>query len=179
MSASNGFPLILTPSATLGGLRTPDEAPILPDGTWYEADEPEDGLLYEFEPGALAAATHVTCDVLLEGSSLGVFAVRLHEGGDGRTFTCHFGFLNQCQARMRMPLEAVEQNRWMFPREGAWLKVLCSGDRVDLTKVDRLTFICFRKGDGPVRWCMTPLRAVAKAPPLLSAPLLPTGPLLD
>ena len=33
---------------------------------------------------------------------------------------------------MRAPLEAVDQNRWRFEREAAWMKPLCGGDRVDL-----------------------------------------------
>ena len=37
-------------------------------------------------------------------------------------------------ARMRVPLEAVDQNRWRYPREGAWLKPMCGGDRVDLAR---------------------------------------------
>jgi len=83
------------------------------------------------------------------------------------------------QGRVRLPLEAVRQNRWLFPREGAWLKVIAAGDRVDLAKVDRLTFVVVRKAEGPVRWAMTPLQAVNGAPPRLTAPLLPAGPLLD
>ena len=39
-----------------------------------------------------------------------------------------------------MPLEAVNQNRWRYDREGAWLKPRCGGQRVDLSKVDRMRF---------------------------------------
>jgi hypothetical protein len=103
----------------------------------------------------------------------------LQEGENGPAFGFSFGLLSQCQARLRMPLEAVSQNRWRFERQGAWLKPTCFGERVDLKKVDRLSLLVRAKSSLPARWCMTPLTAVSEEPPPLEAPLLPKGKLLD
>jgi hypothetical protein len=78
-----------------------------------------------------------------------------------------------------MPLEAVNQNRWRYDREGAWLKPMCSGDRVDLDRVDRMSLTILRKSAQPVRWCMTPLVATVDVPLKLDEPILPRGPLID
>ena len=56
-----------------------------------------------------------------------------------------------------MALSAVDQNRWQFPREGAFLKPMCWGDRVDLERVDRIEIIVQRKSAEPARWQQTPL----------------------
>jgi hypothetical protein len=154
------------------------ETPIA-GATWYLAHEVEDGLAYRFAAGALANARYLTADLLLDGTHLAVFVLRLQEGEAGPVFNLTYGALNQCSARLRMPLEAVKQNRWRYEREGAWLKPLCSGERVNLGKVDRMTITVLRKSDKPVRWCMTPVTATAEEPPLLDELVLPQGPLLD
>jgi hypothetical protein len=56
---------------------------------------------------------------------------------------------------------------------------LCHGERVDLTKVDRMTLTILHKGPLPVHWCMTVLTATTTEPPLISKPILPAGTLLD
>ena len=81
-------------------------------------------------------------------------------------------------ARMALPLAAVDQNRWSFERQGAWLKPNCYGDRVDLTRVDRARLYLLRSAPETVHWCHTPLRAVEEVQPL-THPYLPKGPLLD
>jgi hypothetical protein len=90
-----------------------------------------------------------------------------------------YGLLNQCGARIRMPLEAVDQNRWRYEREGAWLKPICRGEMVNLEKVDRMMLQVERKAAGHVRWCLTPLIISVDEPPLLEKPILCKGPLLD
>ena len=169
----------LRPERTLATLTEEHTAVQLADATWYVAQEVDDGLAYRFDAGALAAMRYVTADFLLDGTHLAVFAVDLQEGEGGPNFRLHFGLLNQCQARMRFALALVDQNRWMVDREGAWLKPICSGDRVDLAKVDRLTITVIRKSDEPVRFCLTPLTASAAEPERITTPLLPRGPLLD
>jgi hypothetical protein len=94
----------------------------------------------------------------LDGDTTVQFAITLHEGEQGRVFRYTFGGLPQCGFRVRMDLGLVDQNRWMADREGALLKPLCSGDRVDLDKVDRTVFTLRRKAPGPARWAMTPFR---------------------
>ncbi len=183
------LPLTLTPERLLGGLRQEDAPAPLPGATWYTAEAVGDGLAYTFPPGALAGANFLTADLLVDGNLLAVYTLVLQEGEDGPAFRLLYSALNQCSARLRMPLEAVNQNRWRYPREGAWLKPMCGGDRVDLAHVDRLTITVLRlaeqgkaeqgKSAPPVRWCQTPLCATVEAPPLLKELVLPQGPLID
>lgn len=174
----------LKPESILGCLiQEPDPAPF-PDAIWYTGTEPHDGLVYRFPPGSLSQAAYLTADVLLDGNHLCTFRIVLQEGEDGPQFSLSQGFLNQCQARIRMPLEAVNLNRWMYEREGAWLKPRCGGQRVDLFKVDRMRFEIERMpysldGPLPVRWCITPFNVTITEPPFIQKPLLPKGPLLD
>ncbi|MFB3827354.1 MAG: hypothetical protein ACE15B_11325 [Bryobacteraceae bacterium] len=169
----------LDPAGTLGSLRRQDGPAPIQGASWYTADADGAGLAFRFPPGALAGVRYLTTDMLLDGDTVAVFAIFLQEGDQGRAFRFAFGALNQCSLRVRMPLELVNQNRWMSDREGAFLKPLAGGDRVDLEKVDRARFVISRKGPGPARWCMTPLAAEGGEVPRLARPLLPKGPLLD
>ena len=63
----------------------------------------------------------------------------------------------------------IIQNRWGIDREGAFLKPRVSGDRVDLSQVDRMSLYVVRKEPGQIRWCMTDFIATATA----SMPELP------
>jgi hypothetical protein len=171
--------MTLQPTSLIGAL-SPEAGPVpIPGATWYTAQSEGDGLDYRFPAGTLAVARYLTADLLLAGADLATFTLYLQEGEDGPLFGLNFGLLNQCQARLRMPLDAVNQNRWLYPREGAWLKPRCLGARVDLRRVDRLRLVVERKSAQPVRWCMTPLTATADEPPLLTDPMLPRGALLD
>jgi len=129
--------------------------------------------------GALATARYLTADMLITGTHTCVFLLTLQEGEEGPAFGLSYTALNQCAARLRMPLEAALQNRWRYPREGAWLKPLCTGERVDLRRVDRMSITVLRKSDQQVHWCLTTVTATIVEPPLLADPLLPRGPLLD
>jgi len=173
------LPFTLTPHSLLGALSQEDAPTPLAEATWYTARENGDGLAYTFPKGALVGARYLTADTLLEGEHLVVFALHLQEGDDGPTFALSYGLITECAARLRVPLEAVNQNRWRYEREGAWLKPICGGQRVDLRKVDRIRLTVLRKGPNPARFCLTPLVAVAEEPPKLEAPLLPKGKLLD
>jgi len=179
MASEGKLPLVLSISGVVGALRTGQaEAPI-PGATWYVAQAEDDGLTYRFPAGALASARFLTADFLVDGNTMVVFALRLQEGESGPAFGLVFSALNQCQARVRMPLEAVNQNRWRYEREGAWLKPMCFGDRVDLSNVDRVSISVLRKSGQPARFCLTPVTATADQPPALTDPILPKGPLLD
>ena len=179
MAERANLPLQLDPEEMVGGLVREDEAAPIAGATWYVAEAADDGLSYRFPEGALAEAKYLTADLLVDGDHLVVLALRLQEGEGGPTFMLLFSALNQCQARLRMRLEAVDQNRWRYDREGAWLKPMCAGDRVDLAKVDRMTITVLRKSDRPARFCLTPVAATAVKPERLDAPVLPKGPLLD
>lgn len=173
------FPYPIPFQGLLGGATREAEPAPLSGGAWYTAQETGDGLAYSFPAGVLADANYLTADLLLDGERLAVFSLALQEGEDGPVFRLSFGLLNCCQARLRMPLEAVNQNRWRYEREGAWLKPICMGERVDLAKVDRLALTVYRKSREPVRWCMTPLTATREEPEKLTKPLLTQGKLLD
>ena len=169
----------LGPLEMVGRLRSESgEAPV-PGSTWYVAESAGDGIAFRFERGALSDAKWLTSDMLLDGALIAVFTVVLREGERGRSFRFSFGALPQCSLRMRLDLALVDQGRWLVDREGAFLKPLCSGDRVDLRQVDRVTLTISRKGPNPVRWCMTPVTAMTDTPPRLTTPILPKGPLVD
>jgi hypothetical protein len=164
---------------TLGGLQEEDGTPPIEGARWYVAEKSGDGMLYTFEAGALARAKWLTTDMLLEGKEVAAWSITLREGEKGRQFRLNFGGLAQVSFRVRFDLSLVDQRQWQADREGAFLKPLVSGDRVDLAKVDRLGFTLHRKGPKPVRWCMTPLAAAAGAPAKLTELVLPKGPLVD
>jgi hypothetical protein len=169
----------MLPEKFIGLLESESAQAPLPGAVWYNAQAAGDGLEYRFLAGMLVGSNYLTADLLMEGRHLVVFSLVLQEGENGPAFGLGFGLLNQCQARLSMPLEAVNQNRWLYPREGAWLKPRCFGQRVDLHKVDRMIIQVNLKSDQPVRWCMTPVEATVEEPPRLEKPLLPKGVLLD
>jgi len=170
---------ILNLSGYIGGLRSEKNESPLVSATIYTANSVGDGLEYRFPAGELSNAKYLKSDFLLEGNLLAVFQLSLQEGDSGPVFHMIFGLLNQCQARMRAPLDAVHQNQWRYPREDAWLKPMCGGEKVDLEKVDRLRITLLRKGPHPVKWHMTDLEVWESEPPLLTDPILPAGPLID
>lgn len=165
--------------APIGSLRQETVPSPLSRGGWHVAAAVGDGLTYRLGPDHLAHAKYLCADFLLDGNQLVVFQLRLHEEGSDRTFCLSFGLLAQCSARMRLPLWAVKQNRWLLNREGAWLKPLCGADPVDPARVDRIDFVVKQMPDGRVRWCMTPLVATVGEPDRITVPLLPKGRLLD
>jgi len=173
------LPFALTLDGLIEGLALVSGDDLIPGAVWYEADAGGQGLVYSFPVGALAEAHYLTADMLLDGTTLTTFVLYLQEGEDGPRFGMSFGLLNQCSARLRIPLEAVNQNRWRYPREGAWLKPLCRDQRVDLRRVDRALLVVERKGPDLSRFCLTPLTATMATPPLLEKLVLPKGVLLD
>lgn len=176
---STTLPFTLEPACLLGALAGEDaEAPIA-GATWYTAHNPGDGLSYTFPAGTLQDAHYLTADMLLDGTHTVSFTLYLQEGEDGPLFGFNFGLLNQVSARMRTPLEAVNQNRWRYEREGAWLKPRCRNDRVDLRRVDRMRIEVERKSAEAARFCITPVTVTADAPPKLDSLVLPKGELLD
>lgn len=169
----------LKPAALLEGLKTETGDTPLEGAVWYVAEKENAGMLYTFPKGALAEAACLSSDLLVDGNRLAVFNMTLQEGEAGPRFTLRYMNLTQVQSRIRFPLENVNMNRWRLEREGAWLKPICGGERVDLREVDRLTITILHKSDEPVRWCQTPLRVTKDEPSRLAKPLLTKGPLLD
>lgn len=177
--SASGLPLELEPSALAGACRRVDGPAIVPGATWYEAGSERDGLVFRFAPGALAGMRFLAADIYADSPELPVFQLRLQEGDEGAVFSLDYAVLPYAEARMRMQAEAINQNRWQFLREGAWLKPMAGGSRVDLARVDRMTVLVLRKSQRPVRWCQTPVTATMSEPPRLAEPRLPKGALLD
>lgn len=173
------FPLRLEPSSLLGSCTRVEAPAIVPGAVWYEAPNENDGLEFRFEPGTLASMRFLTADIFAASSDLPVFQLRVREGESGPTFTLVYAVLPNAEARMRMRAEAINQNQWQFSREGAWLKPMAGGSRVDLSKVDRMQLVVLRKSPRPVRWCQTALIASQEEPERLKQPRLPRGALLD
>lgn len=167
------------PAALLGESAVDADPGPLPGLVWYRFAGVEAGLSWEVPPGFFAGMSHLTAEVLLDGDRLGVFAIVLQEGEGGRAFRFTLGFLNQCQARIRMPLSATDLDRRAFGREGAVLGMGAHGDRIDLARVDRVRFVVARDGGLPQRIALGGFRLTAAAPEPLARPLLPRGPLLD
>jgi hypothetical protein len=170
---------LLEPDSLIEGLvAEAGEAP-LKGAVWYRAGAEGGGILYRLKPGALLKAQYLTADILLDGKYQTVFQILLREGEEGPVFRLGFALLNQSSARIRMPLSVVDQNRWRLEREGAWLKPLCGGDRVDLKNVDRMTLRVLRNGGQPSRWCLTPFQVAAEEVPRIANPIYTAGPLID
>src|SRR6266498_1076397 len=169
----------IVPEKLLGNLKQGGRETPIEGARWYRSVGEGDGLLYRFEPGALTGASYLTADMLLDGSYQTVYQLLLQGGETGPAFKLNFGLLNQCSARVRMPLSAVDQNRWMLLREGAWLKPVAGGNRVDLQRVDRMILKVLRNGGRPSRWCLTHFSVCPGQAPRITAPILPKGPLLD
>lgn len=171
--------LLLQPTTLLGDLKQEVASTPLKNSTWFSGNNIGDGLYYQFSKGALSDYTYLTADMLLDGKYMCAFLISLQEGDDGPTFTLNFKLLNQCSARIRAKLSWVDQNGWKMPREGAWLKPVVGGDRVDLKLVDRMTFTIFRNGEQAVRFCLTDFTATKFEPDLLTDLVLPKSKLVD
>jgi hypothetical protein len=175
----NNLSLELKPDSLVGDLQETTGENYLPMAKWYLANNVGDGVEYRFDKGGLVGASYVMCDMLLTGKEAGVFVLELQEGEKGATFRYQFSLMPEASARLRMPITALNMNRWMFDREGALLKPRVGGQRVDVTRLDRMRIVVYMKADNPVRWCMSPVQFRADEPPLLEQPLLPKGVLLD
>ena len=174
------LPFQLEPTTTLPGLQELDATHSPIEGArHYLAHSAGMGLEYHFAPGALEGAAYLTLDLMCTGTETGVFALELQEGDDGRVFQYFFATLPDASARLRMPMEAVNQNRWMYRREGALLKPRVGGQRVALSQVDRMRVKVHMLGSEPLDWYMTAVLATQDAPLLLEQPRLLEGALVD
>jgi hypothetical protein len=146
---------------------------------WYEAVELEDGLEFRVPEEGLSTTDFLTTDMLLDGNTLVVFNLTLFEEDSDRSLNFRIGCLNQCSLRATMPLAMVDLGRWRSERFGAFLKPAVRGDRIDLSKVKKVTLRISRKSPKPARWCMTKIALTSQEPPRMADPVLPKGPLLD
>jgi hypothetical protein len=169
----------LEQSEFIGSLKKGSGDTPLEGANWYEALEIGDGIAYHVPRGALAEAKYVTADMLLDGNHMFAFWLAFKEGEDGPETAFRWAGLNQCSFRVRFPLQLLDLNRWGINREGAFLKPRVYGDRVDLSRVDRVYLTVYRKSPKVARWCMTDLLLTKDEPKLITEPILPKGPLLD
>lgn len=178
-----GVPLPpLSPVRLAGPIRLLDGTAPIEGAAGYEADLERGDfavLEYSLATGALAGTAYLAADVLMEGTFLTVFRMVFQEGEGGPEATMAFGLLNQCQARLAVPVSFLSQNRRHFGRQGAWLNIRVSGARLDPRCVDRIRLLVTRRGDPRPRFWLTPWALRSGAPPALTDPLLPRGPLLD
>ena len=123
-----------------GGSDTPIDG-----ATWFEAADIEDGLEFRVPEKGLDENGYLTTDMLLDGNSLVVFNLTLFEKDSDRSFRFRIGCLNQCSLRATMPLTMVNLERWRQERFGAFLKPAVWGDRIDLSRVERVTLTVARK----------------------------------
>ena len=170
--------LVLIPDK-IEGLNEFSGEDYLENATWYSGDKVASGFYYSFPAGSLADKQFITTDMLADGNTMIKFNIELQEGIDGRVFQFAFGVLNQCSLRIRLPLYLVDQNTWRIPRDGAFLKPMCWGDRVDLNKVDRMKFTIDRKSEQAAKFCITPMIATKHDVPVIEHPVLSKGVLLD
>jgi hypothetical protein len=178
VAKSNGTSLPVP--TILGGLERESGTAPVEGAVWYSAAARGDGLEWRFPAGTLQKAKYLWSDMLLDGRHLAVWALHLYEEGERpRRFRLAFGALNQCGFRVRVPLAATDQSRWLIEREGAYLKPLVGGDRVDLAKVTRMTLTINSKAPEPVRWCMTELSLSEAEVARIDKPVLPKGKLID
>jgi hypothetical protein len=160
----------------IGSMRGGNGPTDLPGGTSFVASAVGDGLA--FRPPPMKASDWLTFDILLGGRFAAVFELLLHAGG-GEPFKYVFSVLNECSARVRLPLSATSQKAWQLGREGALLKPMCWGAALDPARIDRMQLLLSRHDGEPAHFAMTSLRIVAEEPPKLAEPILPRGPLLD
>jgi hypothetical protein len=163
----------------VGGLVIEDAETPLGTSQWYVANSVGDGFLFQFPEGYLTQISGLYSEFFLDGNHLVVWVMDFYEKGSDQPFKFRFAGLNQCSFRVRVPLGIMDMNRWRLEREGAWLKPMTAGTRVDPAKVDRIRFTVERKSQQPARWCMKTWSGVKELPPPLTKPILPKGPLLD
>ncbi len=175
-NAENG--MVLEPKK-INGLTPFEGEHYIENAQWYSGENTNDGFYYEFPAGSLVDMKYITADLFADGNTMIQFNIELQEGAEGRIFQFAFGVLNQCSLRIRLPLNLVDQNTWRIPRDGAFLKPMCWGDRVDLAKVDRMKFYINRKSEQTSKFCLTPVRATQDEVPVIEHPVLPKGILLD
>ncbi|HMO27041.1 MAG TPA: hypothetical protein PKB10_12310, partial [Tepidisphaeraceae bacterium] len=168
-----------------------DQAQLLADTTIEPSIAPLDGarllrlanvgagLGWSIAPGTLRSDQWLSCDLLLEGDTLAVLAVDFISRDPAARARLSFGLLGRCQARLRFSLAFTDQRQWLLGREGALLKRLMWGERVDPTRVEKVRFTLDRAGGDPVLLHLANWRIGDDEPDLLTDPLLPDGRLLD
>lgn len=166
----------------------------LSDGQWYETTDVGSSLTYDLSEVSLSTEKCLYSDVLVDGDTTVMFDVELRTGDtgllgqvfdrvggtdSGDEFELIYQVLPKCQARVRLPLSLLELNSWLLDREGAFLKPLVGGDRVDPADVTELRLTVRQKSEDVVRWCQTPFSVCDESPPMLADPYVDSPPHVD
>ncbi|MCC5846729.1 MAG: hypothetical protein JJU29_01440 [Verrucomicrobia bacterium] len=144
-----------------------------------QRDTPGEILEMRIESGALSPRHWLTMDLFPESENVLVFRICLYAEGVDKPFELHFSALPMCQARLRIPLTACNQQVWRFPRDGALLKPCCYGARLNPRRICKLTLEILRKDTGTALWRQTEPTFLDHEPEPLTEPWLPHGPLVD
>ncbi|MCX7917232.1 MAG: hypothetical protein N2589_03800, partial [bacterium] len=169
--------IFIKPSQIIGNILVEGDG-LFDNSKWYKTEEINTGLEYVFKKGLLKNFNWLTADILVDGKFMVVFLLKIFE--KNKEFHLVFTTLNQCQARIRIPLKEVTSlDKWRFPREGAYLKPIVGGDKVDLDEVEKMSLIILRKSEEPARFCLTDFITTIEEVPKIKKPYLPKGFLVD
>lgn len=173
------------------------EATILENGERYAASDDEGKIIYDVSDVDVSKFDYVNFDSLLDGEHNVTFHFTLIEATSGGTvtrlsrwlspirstepdrFDMIYQILPQCPARMRLSLEMTEHTERNLHREGAILKPVLGGDRIDLENVEKIELSIYRSYGSDVHFSQTPIQFSTDELPPLEDPALPEGPLID
>jgi len=173
------FPLELALNEVLRDIEIQEGETPLEGARWCLSRAEGAGLACRFEPGLLAGAEWLCLDLYTDSPVLTGYLLEFQEGEGGPCASVRLNLLGGAGARLRIPLEVLNQNRVTLPREGALLKPRVGGEVLDRARVDRVRFINRSRGGASLRWCMTAPVLSVREPPRLEKPVLPEGQLLD
>lgn len=185
----------LDPTEVDEGVTVRPDAPHLADARTYLARTPNDELAYDVSEIDLPAYEYLTYDVFVHGDDNSRFVITFE--GNGREFRFVYTGTAQCEARLRLPLEATDQDRMGYHRDGAILDQFTVGEPVALDTVDRITVspyhivqinnkeLAEREVDfaslpgAAIEWEQTPMQFTSARPDAIADPHLAEGALLD
>lgn len=185
----------ITPAELKDGAAARGDPDHLEDATAYVARTPNDELVYDVSAIDLSSYEYLSYDILVDGDPNARFVLTME--GNGREFRFVYVGTGRCEARLRLPLEATDQDRLVYHRDGGLLDRFTVGDPVDLDNVDRITIspyyiihinnkeLAGREVDfdhlpgAEIEWEQTPMTFTATEPDELETPLLTEGELLD
>lgn len=181
----------LTPSRVVGETVHRRDSGPFQRGRYYGAESEQVELIYDVPEGTLTSDRYLTYDFLIENTQSVRFEIVFQETSDGLVdrlaatvrdvpeWLVHYHGVQQCGARVRIPLSAVDLDQLYFPREGAWLKPAMGGDRISLEDVGRIKIGLYDLDDAEVRWWQTPIEVTDEEPSRLTDPPLLDGPVVD
>ena len=158
----------------------------------YECWSEDNEIVYDVSEFNLDEYNYLSFDILAEGAYTPTFELSLIGEVEGRfsmlknvflggddEFSFSYSTLNQCLARVRIPIDIARESTYKYPREGGRLKAFVGGDSVTPSTVENITHSVASMPGDTVQWLQTPVRLTMTEPDVLEDPKLPEGPLLD